>query len=254
MKKTLEEIFKKHKIDKICHLAARAGVRPSISNPFLYQEVNVRGTLNMLELAKRFRTKNFVFGSSSSVYGNRKEGPFSEEDKVDFPISPYAATKRTGEELCFTYHHLYGLKVSCLRFFTVYGPRGRPDMAPLKFTKLIDAGDEIEVYGDGSTKRDYTYIDDIVLGIRAALDGDFDYEIFNLGNSNPVELDYFVSLIEKELGKKAKKKYVGKQLGDVEITFADLRKSERSLDYKPKVKIEEGIKKLVEWYRGVKNG
>ncbi|MFH1406101.1 MAG: NAD-dependent epimerase/dehydratase family protein, partial [Nanoarchaeota archaeon] len=194
----LKEIFQQERPDKVIHLAARAGVRPSIKDSHLYYDVNVKGTLNLLELAKEFKIKNFIFASSSSVYGNREKGPFSETDCVDFPISPYAATKKAGEELCYTYHHLYGLNVFCLRFFTVYGPRGRPDMAPLKFTKLVDKGQEIEVYGDGTSRRDYTYVSDIVKGVLAALDRGFGYEIFNLGGSNPMEVNYLISLIEKE--------------------------------------------------------
>ncbi len=247
--KVMEKIFVDFTPDKVIHIAARAGVRPSITNPFLYEEVNIKGTLNLLELAKMFKIKNFIFSSSSSVYGNREKVPFSETDNVDFPISPYAATKRAGELFCYTFHHLYGLNVSCLRFFTVYGPRGRVDMAPLKFTSLIDKGEEIEIYGDGTSKRDYTYISDIVAGILAALDQNFAYEIFNLGNSQPVPLNYFVSLIENELGKKAKIKHVHQQQGDVEITYADISKSESLLGYRPKVSIEEGLKKMVDWYK-----
>jgi UDP-glucuronate 4-epimerase len=248
----MENIFSTEKPDKIINLAARAGVRPSIKDPFIYEKVNIKGLLNLLELSKIFKVKNFISASSSSVYGNRQEGPFKETDDVNRPISPYAATKKAGEEMCYTYHHLYGLKCSCLRFFTVYGPRGRPDMAPLKFTKMISNEEEIQVYGEGNSKRDYTFISDIVSGIIAALDCDFDYEIFNLGGSNPVELNYFISVIENAVGKKAIKKHIEKQQGDVEITFADLNKSERMLGYKPKIRIEEGIKKLVEWYQ--KNG
>ena len=247
--KQMGTIFEQEKPDKIIHLGARAGVRPSIDNPLLYEEVNIRGTLNLLELAKKFKVKNFIFASSSSVYGDRENGPFSETDNVNFPISPYAATKKAGEELGYTYHYLYGLNVSCLRFFTVYGPRGRPEMAPMKFTKLIDAGKEMEIYGDGTSKRDYTYVSDIVAGVLTALDKNFGYEIFNLGNSNPIELNYFVSLLEKNLGKKARIKYGEKRQEEVEITFADLRKSEKMLGYKPKVKVEEGVKRLVKWYK-----
>ena len=248
----MERIFSVEKPDKVINLAARAGVRPSIKDPFIYEKVNIKGLLNLLELSKRFKIKNFISASSSSVYGNREEGPFKETDDVNRQISPYAATKKAGEEMCYTYHHLYGLKCSCLRFFTVYGPRGRPDMAPLKFTKMISNCEEIQVYGEGNSKRDYTFISDIVDGVLAALDNNFDYEIFNLGGSNPVELNYFISVIENAVGKKAIKKHIEKQQGDVEITFADLNKSERMLNYKPKIKIEEGIKKLVGWYQ--KNG
>ncbi len=245
----LKEIFTQEKPEKMIHLAARAGVRPSLSNPLLYEEVNVKGTINLLDLARDFKLENFVFASSSSVYGNRKSGPFSETDNVDAPVSPYAATKKAGELMCYTYHHLYGLNTSCLRFFTVYGPRGRPDMALLKFTDQISRGEEIEIYGDGTSQRDYTYVSDIVEGILSALDNNYGYEIFNLGGSSPVELNYFVSLIEQNLGKKAQLRYAAKKAGDVEITFADTAKSERMLGYKPKISIEEGVRRFVEWYK-----
>ncbi|MFH1048214.1 MAG: GDP-mannose 4,6-dehydratase [Patescibacteria group bacterium] len=244
----MEEIFKKEGFDKICHLAARVGVRPSIKNPFLYEEVNVRGTLNMLELSKIYKIKNFVFASSSSVYGNNKKIPFSESDNVDFPISPYAATKKTCELLAYTYHHLYNLKCTGLRFFTVYGPSGRPDMAPFLFVDAIYKGKEIKKFGDGTAKRDYTYIDDITSGIISAIEKDLDYEIINLGNNKPVELNYFISLIEKLLNEKAIIKNYPKQLGDVDITYADISKAQRLLNYDPKISIEEGMKKFVRWY------
>lgn len=250
----LRYIFQTQQPDKIVHLAARAGVRPSISQPFLYEKVNIQGTLNLLELSKEFKIKNFVSASSSSVYGNREKGPFSENDDVNNPISPYAATKKFGELICYTYHHLHGLNTSCLRFFTVYGPRGRPDMAPLKFTKLIDSEQQIQVYGDGTSRRDYTYIKDIVKGILAALDKNYPYEIFNLGNSHPIELNYFISTIEEAVGKKADRINVGKQQGDVEVTFADTTKTEKLLGFKPDTDIKEGIKKMVQWYKGEWNG
>lgn len=236
-------------IDMIIHLAAMAGVRNSIANPKLYGQVNVGGTINLLNLAKDINAKNFVFASSSSVYGNNKKVPFSETDNVDNPISPYAATKKAGELLAYTYHHLHHIPISCLRFFTVYGPRGRPDMAPLKFTQLIDSGNPIDVYGDGSSQRDYTYIDDIVSGIIAASDNPHDYEIFNLGNNKPIGLNYFISLIEKNLGKKANIIRKPKQEGDVDITYADISKAESLLGYKPKISIEEGIERLVKWHK-----
>ena len=245
----MKTVFLSEYPEKIIHLAARAGVRPSIENPKLYFEVNVKGTLNMLKLANEFKIQNFIFGSSSSVYGNRESGPFSETDHVNRPVSPYAVTKKAAEELCYTYHYLYGLNISCLRFFTVYGPRGRPDMAPLKFTRLISNNETIEVYGDGTSKRDYTYVTNLVSGILAALDGNFGYEIFNLGSSNPVELNYFIYLIEKNLEKKAKLKYGEKRLEEVEITFANLKKSEKMLNYSPKIKIEEGMAKMIAWYK-----
>lgn len=243
--KKLKIIFDDNEITGVVHLAARAGVRPSIANPLLYEETNVKGTLNLLELSKN--VKNFIFGSSSSVYGNSKT-PFSEEDRVDNPISPYAATKKAGELLCSTYHHLYNIPVTCLRFFTVYGPRGRPDMAPYKFTKLIDEGMEIEMYGDGSAKRDYTYITDVVSGILAALDKRSEFEIINLGNSKTVELNYFISLIEKLLSKKAKIRKMPMQPGDVNATWADISKAKKLLGWEPKVRIEEGMEKFVKWF------
>jgi UDP-glucuronate 4-epimerase len=245
---TLKKIFLENKVDKIIHLAAMAGVRNSILNPKLYYDVNINGTLNVLELAKEFNIKNVVFASSSSVYGNNKKIPFSETDNVDNPISPYAASKKGGELLCYTYHHLYNMNVVCLRFFTVYGPRGRPDMAPYKFTKLIMEGKPIEVYGDGTTKRDYTYVTDIVSGIISALDIK-GYEIINLGNNNPIELKYFISIIEKNTKIKAKQVKKPMQPGDVNITYADIRKAKKLLKYNPKVPIEEGLKRLVEWYK-----
>ena len=245
----LKKVFSDNKIDKIVHLAARAGVRASIKDPLLYERVNVGGTLNLLEVAKGYKIKNFVFGSSSSVYGNNKKVPFSESDSTNMPVSPYAATKKAGELICYVYSHIYGIPTTCLRFFTVYGPRGRPDMAPYKFTKLINEGKKIDMYGRGNTSRDYTYVDDIVGGIIKALDSNFKYEIINLGNSNTVKLKYFISLIEKELEKKAKIKIMPAQIGDVKRTYADINKAKKLLGYKPKVKIEEGIKEFVRWYK-----
>lgn len=248
-KDMLDEFFKNNKIDKICHLAARAGVRPSIEKPFLYESTNILGTLNLLELAKEYGIKNFVFASSSSVYGNNKKIPFSEADNVDFPISPYAATKKADELLCHTYSHLHNLNITCLRFFTVYGPRGRPDMAPFLFTDRISKGLPIKKFGDGSTKRDYTYITDIVKGIVSSLDKSFKYEIINLGNNKPVELNYLISIIEKNVGKKAVVEEHHILAGDVDITFAEVSKAKRLLDYSPSVSIDEGIKNFVEWFK-----
>jgi UDP-glucuronate 4-epimerase len=245
---TLKDIFAREKPEKIIHLAARAGVRYSISHPELYVRVNVLGTLNLLELAKEYKIKSFVFGSSSSVYGANKKVPFSEEDRVDDPISPYAATKKAAEELCHAYHHLYGLKITCLRFFTVYGPRGRPDMVIYLFSKAITDGKPIKRFGNGKTKRDYTFISDIVDGIIAALDKELDFEIVNLGDSNTVELNYLISLIENALGKKAKIEQSPLQPGDVPITYADISKAKKLLKYEPKVKIEQGIPLFVEWF------
>jgi UDP-glucuronate 4-epimerase len=236
-------------IKKIIHLAAVAGVRQSIDFPYATESTNFRGTLNILELAKSFNVDNFVFASSSSVYGNNSKVPFSETDNVDAPISPYAASKKAGELLCHTYHHLYGFPVSCMRFFTVYGPRGRPDMAPMKFTQLINAGMPIEQFGDGTSKRDYTYIDDIVSGVIAAADTPHDYEIFNLGNNSTVELDHLIACIENSLGKKANIIQKPMQAGDVDITYADISKAKSMLGYAPATNIEEGIEKMVKWYR-----
>ncbi len=243
-----EQIFKKEKPDKICHLAAKVGVRPSIANPLIYEQVNIRGTINLLELAKKFAVMNFVFASSSSVYGNNQKIPFSEDDKVDFPISPYAATKRAGELIAYTYHHLYGLNCTGLRFFTVYGPSGRPDMAPFLFTDRIWKGKEIEKFGDGISKRDYTFIDDIICGIVAAIEKGLPFEIINLGNNHPVELNYFSSLIQNLLGKKARIKEFPEQPGDVEITCADISKAGKLLNFQPKIPFEEGMKKFINWY------
>ena len=245
---TLKKIFQENKIDAIIHLAAMVGVRPSISNPFIYEEVNVRGTLNLLELAKKSNIKKFIFASSSSVYGNRDEVPFSERDATNSQISPYAATKKAGELLCYTYSSLYKIPAICLRFFTVYGPSGRPDMAPYKFVDGIAHNKEIEMYGDGSTKRDYTYVGDVVFGIMKSLDIDADYEIINLGCGNPVKLKDFISTIEKNLGKKAKIIQKEMQPGDVNQTYADISKARKLLGYNPKIKIEEGLRIFCEWY------
>jgi len=244
----LKRIFIRENPDKVVHLAARAGVRASIQNPLLYQDVNIRGTLNLLELAKNSKAKSFVFASSSSVYGNQEKTPFSEDNDVSTPISPYAATKRAGELLCYTYHHIYNTSITCLRFFTVYGPRGRPDMAPYKFTKLIIEGKPVPRYGDGTTKRDYTYITDIVKGVIAAIDKELSFEIINLGNNKPVMLNDFIRVIEEATHRKAVIKEMPMQPGDVNITYADIRKAQRLLGYQPETSIEEGMKKFVEWY------
>lgn len=243
------EIFEKHHIEKVVHLAAYAGVRPSIERPLLYEEVNCKGTLNLLEISRIYKVKQFIFGSSSSVYGNNKKIPFSEDDPVNEPISPYAATKRAGELYCYNYHHLYKIPVVCLRFFTVYGPRQRPDLAIRKFTELIDQGQEIPMYGDGTTQRDYTFFSDIVDGVVSTLTKQFDFEIINLGNSTPIQLARLIELIEQELGKKAKIKKLPEQPGDVHRTYADIKKAERFLHYRPKVSIEQGIRLFVAWYK-----
>ncbi len=244
----IRTIFEQTTPGKVIHLAARAGVRPSLENPQLYADVNIKGLINMLELAKEFKIQNFISGSSSSVYGANKKVPFRESDPVNNPVSPYAATKRAGELICSTYHHLYNINISCLRFFTVYGERGRPDMAPYKFTKAISEGKEITMYGDGTTKRDYTYIGDIVSGIIAALDRNHGFEIFNLGNSKTVPLKHLIETIENALGKKAKIRRMPIQPGDVTITYADITKSKKLLGYSPETSIEQGIRNFVEWY------
>ncbi|MBI5182645.1 MAG: GDP-mannose 4,6-dehydratase [Nitrospirae bacterium] len=250
--KLLRETFSSHKIDYVFHPAARAGVRPSIADPLLYEDVNIKGTMNMLEMAKEFKVENFVFASSSSVYGENKKIPFSESDNVDKPISPYAATKKACEEICFTYHHLYNIPITCLRFFTVYGPRQRPEMAIHKFTRLIDEGKKMPMFGDGSSKRDYTYIDDIIDGVMKSLDKRHDFEIFNLGESETTDLRRLISLIEKNLGKKALIDEQPNQPGDVSITYADIEKARMMLQYNPATKIEKGIELFVKWYRDLK--
>ena len=244
----LKQVFEKHNITKTIHLAARAGVRPSLSNPRLYFKVNVEGTLNLLELSKEFNIKTFIFGSSSSVYGNNEKTPFSEKDVTENQISPYASSKKAGELLCKTYSHLNNLNITCLRFFTVYGPRGRPDMAPYKFTDLISNGEQIEMYGDGTSKRDYTYVEEIVQGILSALEKSFKFEVINLGNSNPTELKRFIEIIEEALNKKAHIIEKPMPKGDVNITYADISKAKNLLNYDPKTNIEQGMKKFVEWY------
>jgi UDP-glucuronate 4-epimerase len=246
-------IVTQEKPEAVVHIAAMAGVRPSIENPLLYEEVNVGGTLNLLEAVRAAGVRPFVFASSSSVYGNNPKVPFSESDPVDNPISPYAATKKAGELLCHTYHYLYGMSIACLRFFTVYGPRQRPDLAISKFTRLILSGEPIPVYGDGTTSRDYTYIDDIVDGVEKALelvriDGPR-YDIFNLGGSRPVALRRLVEVIEEASGMKAEITRLPMQPGDVQTTFADIEKSAAILGYETKTAIEEGIRLFVSWYR-----
>jgi UDP-glucuronate 4-epimerase len=247
---SLEEVFHDGRFDCVVHLAARAGVRPSLTEPRLYVETNINGTTNLLELARQHQVKQFVFGSSSSVYGENKKVPFSEDDPIFNPISPYAATKAAGELLCHTYSHLYGMRIVCLRFFTVYGARQRPDLAIHKFAKLIDAGKPIPVFGDGTTRRDYTYVDDIISGVRAAIDYDqSNYEVINLGESRTVELRELISLVETALGKKAQIDRQPKQPGDVPQTFADIAKARRLLNYNPQTQIEDGIGLFINWFR-----
>ncbi|MBD3289381.1 NAD-dependent epimerase/dehydratase family protein [candidate division KSB1 bacterium] len=245
----LNKLFAQTSFDCIIHLAARAGVRPSIKQPKLYQEVNIRGTMNLLEKAKEFGIRKFVMASSSSVYGNNKKVPFSESDFVDNPISPYAATKKACELIGFTYHSLYNISVTCLRFFTVYGPRQRPDMAIHKFTKWIDNDEPIDIYGDGTAKRDFTFIFDIVDGIVKSVERCAGYNIYNLGESRVIQLSDLVDVIQRTLGKKARINYKPVQPGDVNITYADVSKAKKELDYNPLVGIDEGISHFVDWYR-----
>ncbi|WP_288457204.1 GDP-mannose 4,6-dehydratase [uncultured Chryseobacterium sp.] len=251
-KKGLEEIFKNHKIDTVIHLAALAGVRPSIERPLEYEEVNIRGTMNLWELCKDFNINKFVCASSSSVYGNNEKIPFSETDNVDNPISPYAATKKCGEILGHVYHDLYKIDMIQLRFFTVYGPRQRPDLAIHKFTKLISEDQEIPFYGDGTTARDYTYIDDVVDGILKSIryleNHSGVYEIINLGESEVINLNEMLSTIEKTLGKSAIRKNLPMQPGDVLKTNADIAKAKTLIGYKPDTNFQNGIKKFVEWF------
>jgi len=245
----LAKIFEENKIERVIHLGAQGGVRYSLSNPGLYERSNITGTLHIFELSRRYSVKNIIYASSSSVYGGNTKIPFSEDDPVDKPISFYAMTKRVNELLAYTYHHLYGMKMTGLRFFTVYGEWGRPDMAMWKFTKNILEGKEIEVYNFGNMKRDFTYVADIVEGILLALRKEFDHEIINLGNNNPVALNYFIELIEKATGKQANKKMMEMQSGDVPVTCADISKAKRLLGWEPKTSIEEGIKRFVEWFK-----
>ena len=243
-------LFERHRFRAVIHLAARAGVRPSIEQPELYEQVNCGGTVHLLEAARRAGgVERFIFGSSSSVYGITGRVPFSEDDPVAQPISPYAATKRAGELLCHVYNHLYGLPIVCLRFFTVYGPRQRPDLAIHKFTKLIDAGRPIPLFGDGSTSRDYTHVSDIVDGVMAALERPLGFEVINLGNSEPCELRELVRLIEGSLGKKARVERLPMQPGDMPVTCADISKARRLLGYAPRFPIGQGIAEFVEWFK-----
>jgi UDP-glucuronate 4-epimerase len=245
----VHDLFRKSGFDAVIHLAARAGVRPSLEQPILYEEVNCVGTLNLLEASRHHGPQVFIFGSSSSVYGINKKVPFAEEDEINLPISPYATTKRSGELMCFNYHHLYGLKISCLRFFTVYGPAQRPEMAIHKFTHLLAQGETVPLFGDGSTSRDYTYIHDIIDGVVAALDRAYGFEIFNLGGAETTSLGDLVTWLADELAVEPRIEYLPDQPGDVPITSADVAKAGRLLDYSPKVPIREGLRRFVAWYR-----
>lgn len=235
--------------DVVVHLAARAGVRPSIDDPELYTSVNLDGTTVLLEACRRHRVDRFVFGSSSSVYGNNPKVPFAEDDPVDRPVSPYAATKKAGEVLCHAHHHLFGIAVSCLRFFTVYGPSQRPEMAIHKFTRRIDRGDAVPMFGDGSSARDYTYVEDIVDGIVRAVDHTTGYHIWNLGGSRTITLADLIATISRALGRRAEIERLPMQPGDVERTWADIGRARNELGWEPKVPIADGIGKFVEWYR-----
>lgn len=254
--KILDSIFCENNIDCVIHLAAMAGVRPSIDNPILYQEVNCVGTQNILEIMKKHSINKLVMASSSSVYGNCKKVPFKEDMTVDFAISPYAATKKANEVMTHVYHKLFAFDVVMLRFFTVYGPRQRPDLAINKFTKLMLNDEEIPMYGDGTSSRDYTFVDDIVDGIiksiNYACNNTNIYEIINLGNSTPISLLEMINIIGKSLNVKPKIKMMPMQLGDVERTYADISKAKDLLNYNPKVSFEDGIKKFTDWYKNVK--
>ena len=245
----LDKIWTSHgKPRRVVHMAARAGVRPSIDDPFVYVHSNVEGTTRLMDVACKYGNDSFVFASSSSVYGGSKETLFSESDSVDFPVSPYAATKKACELLAYTYHHLYKMNIAALRFFTVFGPRGRPDMAPLKFVDKISRGAPIQQFGDGSSSRDYTYVDDVVQGIVLSLDTPLGYQVYNLGNGKPTKLSDFIALVERETGKAATKEILPEQPGDVPRTCADISKARKLLGYDPKTPFPDGIRKLVAWY------
>ena len=246
----LRQVFEESRPDVVVHLAAWAGVRPSIDNPALYCDVNVTGTANLLELARKFSVSCFIFGSSSSVYGGNLKVPFSEEDPVDLPVSPYAATKKAGELLCHTYAHNFAMNIACLRFFTVYGPRQRPEMAIHKFAQLMWEGKEIPVFGDGQSRRDYTYVDDIVSGICAAIQLNPRYGIFNLGESETITLIDLIDALADALGTKARLEFLPPQPGDMLITCADITRSRKILGYDPKVPIRDGIRRFAEWFIG----
>jgi len=246
-------ILQKNKVDFVVHLAARAGVRPSLAEPLVYQDVNIRGTLVLLEACKEHGIKNFIFASSSSVYGENQRVPFREKDLDIQPISPYGATKRAGELHCYSYHHLYGMNIACLRIFTAYGPRQRPEMAIHKFTRSIDRDEKISMYGDGSSRRDYTYIDDLINGVIGAIRYHKGFEIYNLGESQTTSLKELIRLIEEALGKKADIEMMEFQPGDVSLTYADITKAKRMLKYRPKVKMKEGIQRFVEWCKRAKD-
>jgi UDP-glucuronate 4-epimerase len=246
----LEEVFQKARPEVVVHLAARAGVRPSLLYPGLYASVNVDGTLCLLELSRKYQVRQFVFASSSSVYGQFNRVPFCEDDPISKPLSVYAATKAAGEMLAFTYSRLYQLPTICLRIFTVFGPRQRPDLAIRKFAQFIEEGRELPVFGDGSMSRDYTYVTDVVSAIGQALECSYPFEIFNLGNSRPIRLDYMIDTLERALGRTALRMYLPCGPAEMPVTFASLDKSRKLLGYSPKVSFEEGIRLFVDWFRG----
>lgn len=244
----LRHVFQGGDLQTVIHFAAMAGVRPSLQQPSLYFEVNIGGTVNILELARTFGVQKVLFASSSSVYGQNQKVPFHEDDRVDHPVSPYGASKRAGEIACSTYHHLYGISISCIRFFTVYGPRQRPEMAIHKFVRQVAGGEEVPLYGDGHSFRDYTYISDAVDGVLRMIRHSGGFRVYNIGESRTVELCHLVRLIEKLLGKKAKIRMLPVQPGDVPRTFADITRAKEELGYSPKVSIEEGLEIFIDWY------
>ena len=250
----VERVYRKEGIGSTIHLAARAGVRPSIREPHLYTEVNEGGTVNLLDAARKWGAYDFIFGSSSSVYGTNSKVPFSEEDPITRPVSPYAATKRAGELLCYTYHHLYGMKITCLRFFTVYGPRQRPEMAIYKFTDALLGGRSIQMFGDGSSARDYTFISDIAEGVLRSLELAHDWEIINLGGSRTTSLADLIRLLSEATAVEPTIEELPDQPGDVPITFADVSHARAVLGWEPAVPIEEGIARFVEWFKAERAG
>lgn len=245
----LDTLFEQRPIKTIVHLAARAGVRPSIADPLLYQDVNCRGTALLLDVARRHRCQDFVFASSSSVYGSESEVPFSELAAADRPSSPYAATKRAGELACHTYHHLYHMNITCLRFFTVYGPRQRPEMAISLFTRLIDEGSEVAIFGDGRSLRDYTFIDDIVDGVVRSIDNLGGYRVYNLGTSAVTSLLELTALISERVGRPPRLRHLPTQPGDVPLTYADTSLAAREIGYSATTSLERGLDRYIAWYR-----
>lgn len=248
-KSFLQSLSASYAIDRVCHLAAQAGVRYSLENPSAYVESNLVGFVNLLEVLKEAKIKNVVYASSSSVYGENKKVPFSVTDSTDRPLSLYAATKKANELMAYTYHHLYGINVTGLRFFTVLGPYGRPDMAPILFTDAITAGRPIKVFNEGHMERDFTYVGDIVQGVLKSLDTPSGYRLFNLGNNKPVALEHFITCLENELGIKAEREYLPMQPGDVPRTYADITETIDALNWQPTTSIEESVRLFVAWYK-----